>query len=72
MQKSPGTQFYKCAFQLNFFGYLARHANPSSFTSEASYNEAIVEACRRENVRVVGITDHFRIATARSLTNALD
>jgi hypothetical protein len=71
MQKSPGAQFYKCAFQLNSFGYLARHSKPTSFTTEATYNTAVVEACRRENVHVVSITDHFRIATARGLAKAL-
>jgi PHP family Zn ribbon phosphoesterase len=71
LAKSPGAQFYKCAFQVNPFGYLGRHTKPTSFTSETSYNTAIVEACRQENVRVVGITDHFRIATARSLAEAL-
>jgi len=71
VQKSQGAQFYKCAFQLNPFDYLARHAKLTSFTTEATYNAAIVEACRRENVRVVGITDHFRIETARSLAKVL-
>jgi hypothetical protein len=71
MQKSPGAQFYKCAFQINSFGYLARHTKPTSFTTEVTYNTAVVEACRRENVRVVAITDHFRIATARGLASAL-
>jgi hypothetical protein len=71
MQKSPGAEFYKCAFQLNPYGYLGRHTKPTSFTSEAAYNTAVVEACRRENIRIVGITDHFRIATARDLVAAL-
>ena len=70
-RKSPGAQFYKCAFQLNPFGYLGRHTKPTSFTSETAYNTAIVEACRQENVRVVGITDHFRIATAHGLADEL-
>jgi hypothetical protein len=69
--KSPGAQFYKCAFQVNPFGYLGRHAKPTSFTTEAEYNTAMVEACRRESIRVVGITDHFRIATAQHLATAL-
>jgi len=71
VRQSPGAQFYRCAFQLNPFGYLGRHSAPTKFGSEAEYNTAMVEACRRENVRVVGITDHFRIATARSLADAL-
>lgn len=71
VRKSPGALFYKCAFQVNPFGYLGRHTKPTSFTSEPTYNTAVVEKCRQENVRVVGITDHFRIATARSLANEL-
>ncbi|MGA9869190.1 MAG: hypothetical protein WBQ75_22380 [Acetobacteraceae bacterium] len=71
MHKSPGAWFYRCALQLNPFGYLGRHAKPTSFTDEAAYNAAVVEACRRENIRVAGITDHFRTATARSLADAL-
>ena len=71
VRKSPGARFYKCALQLNPFSYLGRHTKPTSFTSEATYNAAIVEACRREDVGVVGITDHFRIATARGLADAL-
>ena len=70
-RKSPGAQFYRCAFQVNPFGYLGRHTKPNSFASEEAYNTAIVQACRQENIRVVGITDHFRIATARGLADAL-
>ena len=69
--KSPGAEFYKCAFQVNPFGYLGRHAKPTSYVGEADYNTAMVEACRKENIRVVGITDHFRIATAQHLAATL-
>jgi hypothetical protein len=71
LTKSSGAQFYKCALQVNPFGYLRRHTKPTLFTSEASYNAAVVEACRKERVRVVGVTDHFRATTARSLVDAL-
>lgn len=71
VRKSPGAQFYKCALQLNPFGYLGRHSKPTTFSSEADYNAAILEACRREGVRVVGITDHFRSSTARGLADLL-
>ncbi len=70
-RKSPGAQFYRCALQVNPFGYLGRHSKPTTFTSEADYNAAILEACRREDVRVVGLTDHFRTSTARGLADAL-
>lgn len=71
VRKSPGAKFYKCALQLNTFGYLGRHSKPTTFASEADYNAAVVEACRREDVRVVGLTDHFRAANTRELAAAL-
>jgi ABC-type lipoprotein export system ATPase subunit len=70
-RKSPGAQFYRCALQMNPFGYLGRHSKPTTFTSEADYNAAIVEACRREDVHVVGLTDHFRTSNARGLADTL-
>ncbi len=70
-RKSPGAQFYRCALQVNPFGYLGRHSKQTTFTSETDYNAAILEACRREDVRVVGLTDHFRTSTARGLAATL-
>jgi len=57
--------------QVNPFAYTKRHAKNTPYKTEDEYNAAIVDACVKHGVEVVGITDHFRIATARSLADAL-
>lgn len=69
--KSAGARFYKCALQVNPFAYTTRHAKQSIYKTEDEYNAAIVASCIKEGIEVVGITDHFRIATSHSLANAL-
>ena len=41
-----GARFYRCALQVNPFGYLGRHNKQTIFQDEASYNAAIVATCR--------------------------
>jgi hypothetical protein len=69
--KPRGARFYKAALQVNPFGYSERHAKKSRFKGEEEYNKAVVEACLKENIEVVGLTDHFRVATSRTLAVAL-
>jgi hypothetical protein len=68
---SSGARFYSCALQVNAFAYLTRYSKPTSFTDEASYNEAVVDACLANNVEVIGVTDHYRIKSSRALIEAL-
>jgi len=63
-----GARFYRCALQVNPYEYLVRHAKPTSFRDEPSYNEAIVEGCLQRGVQAIGLTDHYRIKTARGLS----
>ncbi|TWA90218.1 hypothetical protein FBZ96_11624 [Bradyrhizobium stylosanthis] len=69
--KPSGARFFKCALQVNPFAYTTRHAKKSAFKTEQEYNDAIVKACLKEGIEVVGITDHFRIATSQTLAAAL-
>ncbi len=71
LRRPAGARFYKCELQVNPFAYLARHAKPSSYKTESEYNSAIVAGCLAEGIEVVGITDHFRVATSQSLATAL-
>jgi energy-coupling factor transporter ATP-binding protein EcfA2 len=71
VRKPSGARFYKCALQVNPFAYITRHAKQSSYKTEAEYNAAIVAGCLKEGIEVVGITDHFRVATSQSLAAAL-
>src|SRR5262249_13858785 len=48
-----------------------RHGRHSIYKTDQEYNAAIVDACIKEGIEVVGITDHFRIADSHSLADAL-
>lgn len=65
-----GARFYRCALQVNPFEYLGRHSKKSSFTDEKSYNDAIVAACKANDIEVIAITDHFRVKASESLAKA--
>lgn len=65
-----GARFYRCALQINPYDYIVRHSKATSFESEAAYNDAMVEACLRNGVQALGVTDHYRIKTARGLVEA--
>jgi PHP family Zn ribbon phosphoesterase len=69
--KPAGARFFRCALQVNPFAYTTRHAKQTPFKNEEEYNEAFVAACVKEGIEVVGITDHFRIATSQNLASAL-
>lgn len=71
VRKPSGARFFKCALQVNPFAYTMRHAKKTAFKTEEEFNDAIVAACLREGIEVVGITDHFRIETSQKLAAAL-
>ena len=70
LKLSNGARFRRCALQVNPFAYLQRHDKATSFADEDSYNEAIVQSCLRNSIEAIAVTDHYRIETARSLTEA--
>jgi energy-coupling factor transporter ATP-binding protein EcfA2 len=65
-----GARFFRCALQVNPFEYIVRHNKKTAFSNESEYNAAIVEACRRIGIEVIGITDHYRVRSAQSLRQA--
>ncbi len=62
-----GASFYRCALQVNPYAYLLRHNVPTPYRSEAEYNAAIIEACITEGIKVIGVTDHYRVDESREL-----
>lgn len=62
-----GARFYSCALQVNPFDYLIRHAKATAFADEASYNAAVVQGCLDNGIEVIGVADHYRISSSRSL-----
>ncbi|MCX6844299.1 MAG: phosphoesterase [candidate division WOR-3 bacterium] len=65
-----GARFYRCALQVNPYAYLLKNKKPTSFTDEASYNKALVEACRANRIEAIAITDHFNVDSSDQLTKA--
>jgi hypothetical protein len=64
-----GARFYRCALQVNPFGYLSRNHKQTTFKAEAEYNAAIIAACIETEIEVIGVTDHFRVQESASLVN---
>lgn len=65
-----GARFYRCALQVNPFAYLSRHNKSTSFSSETSYNKAIIETCLELDIEVIGVTDHYRVHESIGLVQA--
>jgi len=65
-----GARFYRCALQINSFEYLKDHKKPTKFNDEASYNSAIVNACKENGIEVIAVTDHYRVRSAVHLWKA--
>ena len=66
-QLPSGAHFFKCALQVNPFGYLVAHDKPSSFTNESEYNAALIEACQEQKIDAIAVTDHYRVRSSASL-----
>ena len=70
---SPGARFYKCALQVNPYGYAVRHPKQDSiFSSQVEYDASMVAAAQKAGIEVVALTDHFRVATSESLRQAME
>ncbi len=62
-----GARFIRAALQVNPFPYLAKVGKASQFSDETSYNTAIVDACKRNEIEVIGVTDHHCVSSAAGL-----
>lgn len=72
LASTGGSQYVKCAFQVNPFAYGSRHSKTNGFTDEDQYNDAMVEACQENGVHVVALTDHFRFDDSENLRAKLE
>ena len=71
LELPSGARFFACSLQVNPFAYLARHSKTTSFADEDAYNASMAKACVTHGIEVVGLTDHYRIDTSRTLAIAL-
>jgi DNA repair ATPase RecN len=65
-----GARFFKCALQVNPYDYLRRYAKSTPYEDEASYNQAIISACKQNDVEVIAVTDHYRVKTSSRLIDS--
>jgi hypothetical protein len=63
-------RFYRCALQVNPFAYHGRHGRQTPFQNETDYNAAIIDACLKNGIQAIAVTDHFRIQDSWSLIQA--
>lgn len=53
-------QFWKCALQVNPASYLAYRGQSQSLTQD-EYNQQLLQVCKDENIKVLGIADHGNV-----------
>ncbi len=53
-------QFWKCALQVNPYSYLAYRGLEQEL-SEDDYNQQLLQVCKNENIKVLGIADHGNV-----------
>ncbi len=53
-------QFWKCALQVNPAGYIA-YRGQKPCLSEDEYNQQLLQVCKDENIKVLGIADHGNV-----------
>lgn len=72
---SVGARFFTCALQVNPYAYVLRHqegTQPFAAASQEEYDAAMVEAALGAGIKVVAITDHFRVDQSQSLRAAFE
>ena len=67
--KYQGARFYKCALQLNPFSY-AKFQGKTPM-DEKSYNQQVLEQCKKNDIEVVGLADHGQVESSKGLREHL-
>ena len=60
-----GARFYKCALQVNPHTYARYRGEP--VPDEEDYNNAILQQCKQNKIKVVGLADHGKVESSESL-----
>lgn len=67
--KTSGAKFYKCALQVNPASYAEYRGEEK--IDESTYNQGILEACKRNEIEVIGLADHGNVNSSESLKKVL-
>ena len=65
-----GARFYKCALQVNSYSY-CKYRGVSTAPDEEVYNKEILEHCKDNEIKVVGLADHGSVEDSEKLRNFL-
>ena len=63
-----GARFYKCALQVNSYRYCEYRGEIA--IDEEVYNKEILQRCKENNIRVVGLADHGSIEDKKGIIYA--
>ncbi len=65
-----GARFYKCALQVNSYHY-CKYRGVATAPDEEVYNKEILQHCKDNAVKVVGLADHGSVEDSEKLRNFL-
>ncbi|MGQ4560877.1 TrlF family AAA-like ATPase [Dermabacteraceae bacterium P7054] len=66
----PGARWVRAALQVNPFTYEGRSAPKKYFDDEAAYNAALLDECKKLDISMIAVTDHWRVDSAEGLIEA--
>ncbi|GAB3168163.1 AAA family ATPase [Myceligenerans halotolerans] len=69
-EEPVGAHWVRAALQVNPYGYHGRSAPSTRFSSEADYNDALLDKCQALGIEVIAITDHWCVDSATGLIEA--
>ena len=71
MSKPRYARFWKCALQVNPWGYAKKYRGADHGLDESEYNRQILQTCQSEDIHVIGIADHGSVNALNGLRQAL-
>lgn len=68
---TKGAKWYRTALQVNPYSYIGRRSPSNIWPSEDEYNHQFVEECKKLDIKIIAITDHWNIESSKSLRDEL-
>ncbi|MDB5995092.1 MAG: hypothetical protein JWP42_2228 [Pseudomonas sp.] len=65
-------RFWRCALQVNPFSYHGTYRGSGHDVDEAGYNQALLEKCLLQDIKVVGLADHGSVTSVDTLRQVLE
>ncbi len=69
-EKYTKARFWKCALQVNPRNYLLCRGRQNSL-SEAEYNQKLLDVCREQDIRIVGVANHGNVDEINAIRELL-